>query len=263
VEFVGMGVAEKTFQSYLVAVKGPGGHSSMPSPKSDIVPRLARALVKVGELRFPAHVLPTAREQLELLAKNARPEVGAAMRKLLGGKALTPAEDDVLVGDAPRNALVRTTCVTTMLQGSPQDNVLPTSAVATVNCRVMPDETPAAVKEKLAAAAGDPSVAVDFSGDFSSAPETPRDEAFERLYREVAGHYFPGAPVIHPLSAGASDSRFLRLKGVRAYGVVSSPSTEEEGLTGHTAHGPDERRPVRWRAPTVGFLRELARSLAM
>ena len=262
-EFVGLGVAEKTFQSYRLVVTGPGGHSSMPSPKSDIIPRLARALVKVGELRFSPHVLPTAREQLELLAKKARPEVAEVMRKLLAGKGLSQAEDDLLVADAPRNALFRTTCVATMLQGSPQDNVLPTSAVATVNCRVMPDETPAATRDRLAAAAGDPAVTVELQGDFSSAPETPRDEAFEKVYRDVAARHFPGTPVIRPLSAGATDSRFLRLKGVRAYGVMGSPSTEQEALTGHVAHGPDERRPVRWLAPNAGFLRELVRVLSM
>jgi acetylornithine deacetylase/succinyl-diaminopimelate desuccinylase-like protein len=106
-------------------------------------------------------------------------------------------------------------------------------------------------------------VAVELVGDFSSAPETPRDDAFDALYRSVASHNFPGAPVIHPLSAGATDSRFLRLKGIRAYGVAGSPSTEEEALAGHVAHGPDERRPVRWLPPAVGFLRELARTLAM
>jgi len=263
VEYVGLGVAEKTFQSYFLTAKGPGGHSSMPSPKSDIVPRLAKALIKVGELRFPAHVLPTAREHLEVLAKAARPEVNAVMKKLFTGKPLTPAEDDTLAADAPRNSLLRTTCVTTMLQGSPQDNVLPTSAVATVNCRVMPDETPAGTRDRLAAAVGDPSVTVELAGDFGSAPETPRDDAFDAIYRQVAAHHFPGAPVIHPFAAGASDSRFLRMKGIRAYGVLSSPATEEEGLAGHTAHGPDERRPVKWFAPNVAFLRELTRVVAM
>ena len=264
VEYVGLGATEKTFQSYTLTAKGPGGHSSMPSPKSDIVPRLAKALVKVGELRFPAHALPSVREHLEVMAKSAKPEVGAAMKKVLGGKPLTPAEDDALVADPPRNALFRTTCVTTMLQGSPQDNVLPTSAVATVNCRVMPDETTAGTRDRLVAAIGDPAVTVEEAGGFgTSGPETPRDGAFDALYAQVASHYFPGAPLLHPFAAGASDSRFLRNKGIRAYGVVGSPNSEEEALAGHTAHGPDERRLVKWFAPCVGFVRELTRVVAM
>ncbi|HEY8211166.1 MAG TPA: M20/M25/M40 family metallo-hydrolase [Myxococcaceae bacterium] len=262
-ELVGLGVAEKTFQDYRISVKGPGGHSSMPSPASDIVPRLARALVKVGEVRFAAHALAATRTQVELEAKGAAPAVGAAMRKLIAGKALTPAEDEVLASDPARNALLRTTCVTTMLHASPQDNVLPTSATATANCRVMPDETTAGVRERLAAAIGDPAVTVELLGDFSSAPAMELDGAFEKLYRDVAARHFPGAVVFPTLLAGASDARFFRLKGIRAYNVVDTPFTEEESSSNHVAHGPDERRPVRWLAPTVAFLRDLTRSLAM
>ncbi|HEY8206704.1 MAG TPA: M20/M25/M40 family metallo-hydrolase [Myxococcaceae bacterium] len=263
VEFVGLGVVEKTFQSYRVTVKGPGGHSSMPSPKSDIVPRLARALVKVSELRFTPHALAPVRDHLELEVKNARTEVGAAIRKLLAGKALSPAEDDLLAADSLRSALFRTTCVTTMLQASPQDNVLPTSATATVNCRVMPDETTAAVRDRLAAAIGDPAVVVEPAADFTSSPVMSSDDAFERTYREIVGRYYLGAPIIHPMLTGASDSRFLRNKGVRAYGVVDRAATEEESMSGHTAHGPDERREIRWFATALAFLRELTRTMAM
>jgi len=56
------GLAEKTFQSYRVSVRGKGGHSSMPSAATDIVPRLARAPLKVSELRFaPARAVLRAR----------------------------------------------------------------------------------------------------------------------------------------------------------------------------------------------------------
>src|SRR5216683_2120898 len=61
-ESVEIGVAEKTFQSYALTVKGKGGHSSVPPTDSDPVVTLARALQRVGELRFPAKVLPESRE---------------------------------------------------------------------------------------------------------------------------------------------------------------------------------------------------------
>ena len=262
-EFVGLGLAEKTFQSFRLTVKGPGGHSSMPSAATDIVPRLARALLKVNGVRFTPHALPSAWAQLESEAKVAAPGVGVVLRKLIDGKALTPAEDEQLLADGPRNALVRTTCVATMLQASNQDNVLPTSAAATVNCRAMPDETIAGVRDRLVAAIGDPSVSVELLDDFGSAPVMASEDSFEKLYREISGRHFPGVPVLTPLMTGASDSRFLRLKGIRAYGVVDSPYTEEDAYSGRAAHGPDERRPIKWLVPTVAFLRELVRTLAL
>ena len=61
-EAVQIGVAEKTFQSYRLTVKGKGGHSSVPPTDVDPVVTLARALQRIGELRFPAKVIPEARE---------------------------------------------------------------------------------------------------------------------------------------------------------------------------------------------------------
>jgi len=54
---------------------------------------------------------------------------------------VSPEDDAVISKDQLANAQVRTTCVTTMLKAAPQDNVLPTTAEATVNCRILPDET--------------------------------------------------------------------------------------------------------------------------
>ena len=38
------------------------------------------------------------------------------------------------------NALLRTTCVATMLQAGHAENALPATAKATVNCRILPGE---------------------------------------------------------------------------------------------------------------------------
>jgi acetylornithine deacetylase/succinyl-diaminopimelate desuccinylase-like protein len=119
------------------------------------------------------------------------------------------------------------------------------------------------VRDRLAAAIGDPAVVVEPAADFTSSPVMSSDDAFERTYREIVGRYYLGAPIIHPMLTGASDSRFLRNKGVRAYGVVDRAATEEESMSGHTAHGPDERREIRWFATALAFLRELTRTMAM
>jgi acetylornithine deacetylase/succinyl-diaminopimelate desuccinylase-like protein len=69
IESVGLGVAEKTFQSFRLVVKGKGGHSSVPPTEGDPVATLSRALLRVAEHRFPAKVLPATREQLALLSR--------------------------------------------------------------------------------------------------------------------------------------------------------------------------------------------------
>src|SRR5437660_564687 len=54
------------------------------------------------------------------------------------------------------NALMRTTCVATRLEGGHADNALPQSSRATVNCRVLPGESADEVRNTLATVLSDP-----------------------------------------------------------------------------------------------------------
>ena len=47
------------------------------------------------------------------------------------------------------NALFRTTCVATQLSGGSAENALPERARAVVNCRILPESSPAAVEAVL------------------------------------------------------------------------------------------------------------------
>jgi len=51
------------------------------------------------------------------------------------------------------NALLRTTCVATMMQAGHAENALPATARATVNCRILPGEDAAAVERSFASLA--------------------------------------------------------------------------------------------------------------
>jgi hypothetical protein len=79
--------------------------------------------------------------------------------------------------------------------------------------------------------------------------------------RAVAKRLFPKAEVRPLLLAGATDSRFLRLHGVAAYGTGAFPVSQAEVRGGHGSHGPAERRPVAWWGPGVRWLRELVGEL--
>ncbi|HLK41522.1 MAG TPA: M20/M25/M40 family metallo-hydrolase [Polyangiaceae bacterium] len=259
---VGIGAAEKTFQDYRLAVRGSGGHSSVPPTDADPVLTLARALVKVGEFRFPARVLPAEREELAADARVGKPPVSDAEARAAATGEVTPDDERVLSRDRMVNAHLRTTCVTTQLEGSPQDNVLPTSAQATVNCRILPDETPEQTLATLKRVVGDPAVEIAPVRDFGYGPYSALDSDVEASIRQVAAAVWPDSTVIRTMGTGATDSRHLRAIGIRAYGVSVSPTTKAEAMSGHAAHGPDERRPAKWLADGARFLMNLTYALA-
>jgi acetylornithine deacetylase/succinyl-diaminopimelate desuccinylase-like protein len=60
-----------------------------------------------------------------------------------------------------------------MLSGGHQENALAQSAVATVQCRLMPDETVDGTKAAIEAAVADPGITVKALGTVVSVGESP------------------------------------------------------------------------------------------
>jgi acetylornithine deacetylase/succinyl-diaminopimelate desuccinylase-like protein len=65
--------------------------------------------------------------------------------------------------------------------------------------------------------------------------------------------------VVPQLTTGATDARFLRLKGVPCYGINPCPTEEEEE---GTLHGPNERVRLASVAFGVRFVREVVLEVA-
>jgi acetylornithine deacetylase/succinyl-diaminopimelate desuccinylase-like protein len=263
VRSIGIGVAEKTFQSYVLRVQGKGGHSSTPSPDVDAVATLARALVKVGDHRFEARVLPQMKEMLALSAQSEKPPLSVALeRASRTAPKIAPDDAEVIGKDRAFNALTRTTCVTTMLRASPQDNVLPTDAEAVVNCRIMPDETREATEKALNDAIADPRVALSRYADVHFGPAEDLSGDVPAAIKKAASKVFPRATVVGMMGTGATDSRHLRAAGIHAFGIATSAVTLDDVRKGLVAHGPDERRPVKWIGEGTRYLREVVLELA-
>jgi acetylornithine deacetylase/succinyl-diaminopimelate desuccinylase-like protein len=259
---VEVSAAEKITQNYRLVVKGSGGHSSLP-PADDPTATLARALERVAAYKFPPRALPPVKDQLAFRALREQPAVRGALERIVtSAPKVTPADETILSTDRYLNALIHTTCVTTMLQGSPQANVLPTTVEAVVNCRMLPDETPAQIKATLERVIGDRAVTVTLEPRFGGvAPFTEIDASVMDAVRNAAARW-PGAVVYPTMLIGSGDSRFLRAAGIRSYGLYTSPTSFAEETAGRTAHGPDERVPTKWLDDGVRFLRDVVLHLA-
>ena len=140
-------------------------------------------------------------------------------------------------------------------QGLPQDNVLPTSAEAIVNCRILPDETTAQTRATLEKIVGDKNVAISEASDFGEGPPSPFEGEVIDTVKKVGAATFPGMPIVPSMSNGGTDSRHLRKIGIPSYGVSPNVGSRAEGRAAHAAHGPDERKPVKWLEPGALYFR--------
>jgi acetylornithine deacetylase/succinyl-diaminopimelate desuccinylase-like protein len=260
---VEVSAAEKITQNYRLVVRGPGGHSSLPSADTDPAAMLARAVERIAAYKFTPRALPAVTDQLAFRAtREQQPVRGALERLVASAPNVTPGDEQILSTDRYLNALIHTTCVTTMLQASPQASVLPTTAEAVVNCRILPDETPAQVKAALELAIAEPAVTVRLEPRAGGvAPLTEIDASVMDAVRNAAARW-PSAVVYPTMLIGSSDSRFLRAAGIRSYGLYASPTSFAEETAERTAQGPDERVPTKWLDDGVRFLRDVVLNLA-
>ncbi len=153
----------------------------------------------------------------------------------------------------------RTTCVATMVAGGTRANALPAEAHATVNCRILPDESIEDVQHALVYAMGDPGLTVEQLEPFGSGPASDVEGAAPAAVRKIAKETWPAAPVIPILALGATDSRFLR--------AARHPRLRPQSHRGHRggrrrAHGVDERIPVASLRPGLEFFHRLVLELA-
>jgi len=259
---VDIGLGQKTYQSYRVSALGRGGHSATPRADLNPIYVLAVALQRIGAFTFPARILPATRPGIAALAKLEKPPLSDALRRTAETQAVSPEDDAVLSKDAIANAFIRTTCVATMLQGSNQENVLPVSAEAIVQCRLLPGDTIEGVRAALVKAVGDAKVEITPTKAFGSGKPMPADGEIPDAIRRVSRRFWGDIPIVEGFGFGTNDGRYLTARGALVYGVHSNPTSNDDSRLGHDAHGPDERVSARWYAEGVRWFNGLVLELA-
>ena len=230
---------EKVYLDYMLETTDRGGHSSVPR-KDTAIYRLADALIRIRAHDFPVVMNEVTSKYFERSAELADEEMAKAMQGVLS-HPLDPAAVAFLSRMPTYNALLRTTCVATMVNAGHAENALPQRAQSAVNCRMLPTETSAAVLETLITVIGDSRISVtEVYPEIPSPPSPLTDEllgAIEKLTEET----WPGVPVIPTMGTGATDGLFLRNAGIPVYGV----SGLFYDIDFDTRHGLNERVQVK------------------
>ncbi len=155
-----------------------------------------------------------------------------------------------LAANPEYNAVLRTTCVATMMTAGHAPNALPGKAQANVNCRILPGHSGEEVRQDLIRIFNDPGLTVQYVTDAgmvmdkgaerTSAPPPPVNATVQASLAKVVGQMWPKLPIVPTMEAGASDSIYTTAAGVPSYGLNGFAIDEDDVR----AHGKDERLGV-------------------
>ena len=225
---------EKGYVSFYFKAKNRGGHSSLPTPDNAIY-ELAAALIRLENLEFPVQLNPVTREYF---ARTAALKTGpeSSDRRAVSQDPPDPAAAARLSADPYENALLRTTCVATMLSAGHADNALPQSAEATVNCRALPGVAQAEIENRLREAAG-PGIEVMVKIPLLPNPASPPPADLLARVERIVHSLWPGLPIVPTMETGGTDGKAIRTAGIPTYGIAQM----FYDLDDIRAHGQDER----------------------
>lgn len=199
-----IGVAEKGSVSIQLSIEIEGGHSSMPG-KETAIDVLSSAIHKLKSNPFPAFISPPIEgflaylgPEMSFVNKMAFANAGLFEKMIVG----------VYEGSASGNALVRTTTSPTIFNSGVKDNIIPLSAKATVNFRIITGSSIAEVKERIRSVIDDDRIQID-EGNFNTEPSKVSSydaPGFSLLHKTIAEVY-PEALVSPYMVVAATDAR--------------------------------------------------------
>jgi acetylornithine deacetylase/succinyl-diaminopimelate desuccinylase-like protein len=242
-----MQAAEKTYATFHLETKNPGGHSSVPQPENAIYD-LARALVAIEAHAFPVEFNPITRSMAKSVAAREGGELAAAIETLLEKPSDAPAL--AVIARYPQYSnMFWTTCVATMLDAGIAENALPQSATGTVNCRILPDTGGVAqVTETLAKVINNDKVSITLDREAVESPASPIREDITAVLEAGVAINYPGMVLQPTMSSGGTEGKEYRSAGIPTYGAGSLALVRPDDSR---AHGINERIPL------ASFYREM------
>ncbi len=254
---LGMQTSEKNYVDFRLEVKSNGGHSSRPV-KDNAIYHLSQGLARLADFDFPVSLNETTRGYFERTAALESPATAADFRAVIGPDHAKAEEAAKRLGQSAFfNALLRTTCVATRLEGGHANNALPQTATANVNCRMLPQDSLQSVEDTLKRVLADNRIVVSVVGEAVPAPASAINPVIVSKLQSLSAKLYGSLPIVPVMDTGASDGKYLRIAGIPTYGV---PGVFED-VDDVRAHGKDERIGVKDFYDGVDFYYEFIKSL--
>ncbi len=250
-------VGEKEMVSFDLEAISAGGHSSIPTDDNAIY-KLAEALLKVRAVKFPLRFNDTTRSYFTKIGAARGDALGAAMVRLAADPSDSAAEA-VVSADRIYNAMLRTTCVATLVQGGYIISALPQTAKASINCRIIPGEDAEGTRTALYNAIGNAEMILTRLGGVQPrAVNPPLDPRVIAPAAKLTARYFPGVPLVPSMMTYTTDAKYLGQLNIPVYGVPGLYTDPD----GNNIHGHNERMAVASLMTGREFLHDLVKVYA-
>lgn len=261
VSAVTVSYADKLTVNLKLTATGASGHSSRPLPIDTTANgQLIAALARLTGYQTSVQLTDATRDYLQALAKQKPGPFADAVAKLLATK-----DPELLKAEARRlieldetawglEGLLRNTFVVTMLDAGVKPNVIPGTAEAVLNARLLPGNTVddfiaeltrvianPRIKVEIISGRSEPDIATYYRNRSQLQPSSLDTKLFASIER-AASRVWPGAAVMPTLLVASTDATPWRERGVPVYGIGPFPV---DPVSLRRIHGDDERVEVR------------------
>jgi carboxypeptidase PM20D1 len=238
-----IGVAEKgvlTVRLTATAAADAASHASTPSRAATAPERIARAITRLRRNPFRKRFGPTARAMFAAYDGVAT-GAGKALVTLAPRLAPVTARLLSLLGGEPA-AMVQTTVAVTIVEAGTAQNVIPTTASATLNLRLAVGDSVDSVLATLRRAVRDLGIAFEVLEAHAASPESRIDSEQWQTIADAVTAAYPGTVVAPYVMLAASDARhFHRYTPEATYRFAPLRMSRAERAA---IHGVDEQITV-------------------
>lgn len=250
VPFWGIEVQAKVPLWLRITMKGGAGHASSPPDDGGALAKLVRSLNAIQQIPMPYRLTPAVARSFHEAGKARNDERGEVLRGM--AEPLDTVRLERVLSPGYRSLLHDTVAIT-RITGGVAINVLPTTASADVDIRLLPDEVTAPMLAKVKGT-------LPNGGDLQvllaglPVPESPSGTELFHVLEAAMKKAEPGSIVAPVVGGGTSDSRFFRARGIVAYGIAPFKVNYYDA---DTVHGNDERIRARFFAEGVRLMRTI------
>ncbi len=226
---VTVSVGEKQVTALRLRFHGRAGHASVPARAVNPLALAATATERLLACEAPAAVVPAVARALEALG--APEAAGAAVE--------WAATQHPILADLVA-AMTRLTVTPTGLRTYEPANVIPPYADVICDCRALPGQSEADVREHLDRALGDLPYELELLEPLAGGTESPTDTPLYRVIEDYLAERLPGALPLPIINAGFTDSHWVRSsRPTIAYGFAPIFFTDAATYS-DAAHADDE-----------------------